>query len=110
MTTSMVKEMQAVLVPHLPTDIEEGSCLTEEHLHALLLFTDFATMSTAFSQSHRKEDIHETIEHLAARNGKFYWMSRRLKELVEHWGSRVISRKATSPHSERTVKDHFIVD
>ena len=107
MTTSMVKEMHAVLVPYLPTGIEEGSCVTEEHLQALLLFTDFATISTVFAQSHRKEDIQEPIEHLTARNGKFYWMSRRLKELVEHWGSRVISRKATSPHSERTVKGPF---
>ena len=64
----------------------DGAPLNREHLHALFLYTDWSTLSTAFSASFRAAHRGERLESIKARNGKFHHFAKRLKELVICFG------------------------
>eukprot|EP01083_Nonionella_stella_P002765 7931_1 len=67
-------------------DIAVGDAIRFEHLLALVLYTDYAELSTHFSATFRKNNAFETIASVRKRNGVYYWMSRRLRECVEIFG------------------------
>ena len=67
-------------------DIKVGDPVTLKHLLALILYTDFTKLSTAFSCSFRALKAFESLHNIKKRNATFYWMSRYLRELVEIFG------------------------
>ena len=67
-------------------DIKRGAPLTESHLNALLLYTDFSDLSTAFSSSYRALHPKETLKAIKARNSSYYHFAQKLVELVQYFG------------------------
>ena len=61
---------------------KEGSPLRDVHLHALFLYTDFTAFCTAFSRTFRMKDGDESIEDVTARNGRYFHISKALRELI----------------------------
>ena len=66
--------------------IEFGDFLLFGHILALILYTDFSKLCTVFSSTFRQMHNFETLKSIKTRNALFYWMSRRLRELVELFG------------------------
>ena len=66
--------------------IANGSALSAQHLQTVILYCDFSDYCTAFSVTFRKKKWNERIEETAKRNGRFYWVSRRLREVVAYYG------------------------
>eukprot|EP01083_Nonionella_stella_P224151 798150_1 len=71
---------------HCSYDIKTHDPIHFDHLLALVLYTDYTELSSAFSSTFRKCDPFETITSVKQRNGVYYWMSRRLRECVEIFG------------------------
>eukprot|EP01084_Bolivina_argentea_P288351 494886_1 len=69
-------------------DIPYAAKLKQEHLHSLLLYTDFSDFSSVFSATFRKIKWSETIKSVKKRNSKFANMAKYLKELVQYYGIR----------------------
>ena len=67
-------------------DIPEGSSLTPQHLQTIILYCDFTELCTLFSLSMRKNESDDGHEKIRERNGKFYYFSKRLRELVTCFG------------------------
>ena len=53
---------------------------------ALIFYTDFSKLCTAFSASFRKIHSFETLASIKERNALYFWMSKALRELVELFG------------------------
>lgn len=68
-------------------EIEYESGLRAEHLHALILYTDFTTFCTEFSQTFRELSDNDTIEDVVARNSKYFFTAKALREVVTLFGS-----------------------
>ena len=61
--------------------------MKEEHIQALLLYTNHSKYSKAFSETFRAEFVCETVGEIAGRNSHFYWTSRYLRELITCFGT-----------------------
>merc|ERR1712110_921024 len=70
----------------LEYEISFDAVLLFDHLLSAIMYTDYSKLSTAFSSSFRKIKSFETLKSVKKRNACFYWMSRRLRELVELFG------------------------
>merc|ERR1711971_1292008 len=81
-------------------DIPKGTALCVHHLYALILYCDFGDFCTAFSRTLRKLNWNESIASVNKRNSKFYFVSRYLREAVQHFG--VVG----FDHDERTVNGY----
>ena len=68
-------------------DIPKGAPLSPRHLQAMVLYCDFTKFCTLFSESQRKLEWDDTLEDVTARNGKFFHISKSLRELVTYFGS-----------------------
>ena len=66
--------------------IRTGSPLSLRHLQAVLLYTDFSELSTAFSSSFRKLKWNESIHDANQRNARFYHTAKALRECVQLFG------------------------
>ena len=66
--------------------IEVGAALLFYHILALILYTDYSALCTAFSATFRSLRPFETLKSIKQRNACYYWMSRYLRELVECFG------------------------
>jgi len=67
-------------------DVAKGEPLSFQHLLALIFYTDFTDLCTAFSASFRALKPFETLENIKRRNSVFHFMSKHLRELVELFG------------------------
>ena len=90
--TQIVKESRphinikdSTFVP-LSYSISEGASLSDEHLLALLLYTDFTDLSRDFSASHRGLNSYEPLKAIKERNRNYWFMSKRLRECVQLYG------------------------
>merc|ERR1719334_2806135 len=63
-----------------------GDELRVEHLHSLLLYTDFTALCTDFSSSFRAVYRGESLESIKERNGRYHHFAKHLKELVMYFG------------------------
>ena len=66
--------------------IKEGDALKNEHLYALILYTDFSEFCTDFSSTFRAEPWDEAFEATKKRNGRFHFVAKHLRELVQYYG------------------------
>ena len=67
-------------------DIPRGTPLTEQHLQSIILYCDFTKLCTLFSQSLRKDDPEDGLEEIKAKNSKFFYFTKLLRELVTYFG------------------------
>ena len=66
--------------------ISEGSPIRTEHLLAICLYCDYTELCTIFSESFREIESEEDLEVIKARNRRFWWMSKYLREAVQLFG------------------------
>eukprot|EP01083_Nonionella_stella_P289492 985092_1 len=66
--------------------IPHGSALLSRHLLALFLYTDFTDLCTHFSATFRANKQFEALSAIKARNSKYWWLAKSLRELVELYG------------------------
>lgn len=71
----------------LHLDIPYGSALSSHHIQSIVLYCDFTKICTLFSQSLRKNKWDDELGDVKARNAKFYYFSKSLRELVTYFGS-----------------------
>jgi len=71
---------------YLHYGIAIGEPLNLQHLLALIFYTDFSDLCTAFSASFRALKPFESLKNIKRRNSAFHWMSKHLRELVELFG------------------------
>jgi len=85
------------MIDDLHFGIEEDDPLRVEHLHSLLLYTDFSALCTDFSSSFRAVYRGESLESIKARNSRYHHIAKRLKELVMYFGSDKRYEKSVGP-------------
>eukprot|EP01083_Nonionella_stella_P235458 827940_1 len=66
--------------------IPHGSVLFSRHLLALFLYTDCTDLCTHFSATFRANKQYEALSAIKARNSKYWWMAKSLREMVELYG------------------------
>ena len=74
------------LAKFLHFGIAFGDSVKSEHLQSMVLYSDFTKLCTLFSKSLRKNKWDDDLEDVKARNAKFYFLSRFLRELVALYG------------------------
>ena len=55
-------------------------------LFGIILYTDYTDLSRNFSGSFRKNSKYEPVQSVKKRNQKYYWLSRKLKEMIYCYG------------------------
>ena len=63
--------------------ISKGAPVGEDHLFAVILYCDFTEIFTKMSETFRCLGQDETVEEVKERNKSFWWMSKKLRELIE---------------------------
>merc|ERR1712013_562027 len=76
---------------HFGIKYDEPLCA--EHLHALFLYTDWTELCTDFSSSFRAVFRGERLEAIKARNSKYFYFSKYLKELVMYFGANGVGER-----------------
>eukprot|EP01083_Nonionella_stella_P149683 475759_1 len=66
--------------------IEHDDPLLPRHLVALFFYTDFTKLCTHFSATFRATKQFEHLSSIKARNSKYWWMAKSLRELIELYG------------------------
>eukprot|EP01083_Nonionella_stella_P295693 1004874_1 len=66
--------------------IQKGARLSEKHLQALLLYTDFTDFCTHLSATFRASYFNEDIKLIKKRNSMFFHISKALRELIQYFG------------------------
>eukprot|EP01083_Nonionella_stella_P257467 881273_1 len=72
----------------LKYEFQHGAPLLPRHLLALCLYTDFTDLCTHFSGTFRATKQFEQLSSIRARNSKYWWMAKSLRETVELYGER----------------------
>ena len=67
-------------------DFPEGTPITTDHLMAIILYTDFTQLSSDFSATFRQKNPFETEEQVKKRNNKYWFWSKKLKEVLRAYG------------------------
>eukprot|EP01084_Bolivina_argentea_P095520 171717_1 len=92
MRTESVKKLKAYndksngYIIALNYEIEHEAPVLERHLVSLFLYTDCTKLCTHFSATFRAINTFETLSSMRARNAKYWWMSKSLREMVELYG------------------------
>ena len=60
--------------------------ITISHLMSVILYCDYSKLSADFSSTFRKNGAFDTLHNMKARNSRYYWMSKLLRETVEIFG------------------------
>ena len=84
--TKIIKSIHVKFNPHLHFDVRSG-ILTRENLIALILYTDFAAISEEFTSTFRQIRYNESLQSIKARNQKYWWLAKILRETVQYFGS-----------------------
>ena len=71
----------------LQYDIPSKQSISSEHILSILLYTDFSNLCTSFSKTFRALHSYEALSSIKARNSRYWWMSRRLREAVQVYGA-----------------------
>eukprot|EP01083_Nonionella_stella_P041659 112866_1 len=71
---------------HFHYAVDRESCLSFDHLVAVLLYTDYTKLSSNFTSSFRKKHVFETLQSIKRRNREYWWWSKTLRETVEIYG------------------------
>ena len=67
---------------------QENKPITKEHLMAVILYTDFTELSSAFTASFRRKNPFETEEQVKKRNHRNYWFwSKYLYQVLNYYGA-----------------------
>ena len=66
--------------------IPNGTPVSQRHLHCMILYCDFTELCSLFSESLRQNAWDELLEDIKKRNGKFFYLSKGLRELVTYFG------------------------
>ena len=77
--------------------IHEDAPIDADHLYAVIIFCDLKQICAMFAESFRRTDPTEDLDSIKKRNQAFWWMSKRLRELVEVFGE----DNFNSNHSQR---------
>eukprot|EP01083_Nonionella_stella_P249066 861594_1 len=94
MATESVKEVKACIMRGdvwfivLKYGIKHGDPLLPRHLLSLFFYTDFTDLCTDFSATFRATKQFEHLSSIKARNSKYWWMAKSLRETVELYGDR----------------------
>ena len=80
-------------------NVREGSVITLPHILAIILYTDYDSLSAAFSRSFRKMSVSETVDSVKRRHSFYAHWARALREAVECWG--------TSLEKAPSIKDFY---
>ena len=82
----MVKDLVSDSMICKNYDIEPNVTMSMEHLNSIILYTDYTDHCTSFSCTFRKTTPFESFQMIKYRNRDYWWMSRRLREVVEVFG------------------------
>ena len=66
--------------------IKKNDALSMNHLISLILYTDLSAYCSNFSSTFRKCTRYETLESIKARNAKYWWQSKFIREAVRCYG------------------------
>eukprot|EP01083_Nonionella_stella_P248199 859586_1 len=66
--------------------IQHGDPILPRHLLSLFFYTDFTDLCTDFSATFRAIKQFEQLSSIKARNSKYWWMAKSLREMVELYG------------------------
>ena len=73
-------------------EIARDTALGINNLISIILYTDFTGLCSDFSSTFRKIYPYETLSSIKRRNSKYWWLSKILRETVELFADRKISR------------------
>eukprot|EP01084_Bolivina_argentea_P062913 114973_1 len=93
MVTDKCKKIQCIFGRYHDADplhygIQYQSPVKQEHLQSVILYCDFTEFCSHFSSTFRKEKWTESIQSVAKRNSKYFYISKYLRELVQYYGTR----------------------
>eukprot|EP01084_Bolivina_argentea_P085065 153774_1 len=82
------------------------------HLCAIILYCDFSDLSTNFSSTFRKMEPFETLVSIKARNSRYYWLSKILRETVEiygqcRFGKRIHQKKGRKKYANQLCGPYY---
>ena len=90
MDTNMVRSIKAFIghsgSTKLYYGVVNGAPLRIDNLVSVILYTDFTDLSSNFTSTFRKISPYETLSSIKARNSRYWWMSKTLRETVELYG------------------------
>ena len=66
--------------------ISEGAPVADAHLFAVILYCDYTVLCTKMSETFRALSPEEEVTAVKERNRSFWWMSKKLRELIEVFG------------------------
>lgn len=67
-------------------EIASDDAVIADHLFAVVLYCDCTELCTKMSETFRRLTPEETLDAVKERNRSFWWMSKRLRELIEVFG------------------------
>eukprot|EP01084_Bolivina_argentea_P188956 325104_1 len=88
MNTTKVKKMFSDGGDYFEYGIQTNSPITQHHLLAVILYTDYSDLCTDFSSTFRAITHLETLSAIKNRNSRYWWMSKYLRETVEYFGKK----------------------
>ncbi len=99
LATNRVKKLRAKKVWWSPLhyDIICGTPISICHLISLILYCNFSALSTAFSNSFRKDNKNESLISIKKRNQLYWFFSKYLRESVEIFGEDKYHDKVKGP-------------
>lgn len=68
-------------------EIKGGYPIKIDHIISMILYCDFSTYCTKFSESFRKLTFYETLASVKKRNTEYWWQSKHFRETVEIYGT-----------------------
>ena len=96
-STNLIKQsdhIQSIKSSLVPTyGIQEDYKITAENVMALIFYTDFDKLRNDFAQTFKKLSSVETNQEIKERNREFWFLSKKLHETVECYGTQLIDEK-----------------
>lgn len=85
---SMTANFNPLLVKYgfVVQDFPNGTPITTEHLMSVILYTDFTQLSSQFTSTFRRKNPFESPKQVKQRNYKYWWWSKRLKQIINAYG------------------------
>ncbi len=104
-----MKGITAANIPYLHYDeINPNSCITKQHLLALVLYTDNDELCSAFTRTFRRKP-YESISKMKERNQEYWNWSKLMREAVEIFGESGWKQNSwnieTKQHSQKDETD-----
>ena len=67
-------------------EIKKDEIIPPRYLICIILYTDFTELFADFSSTFRSKHKYEAFTSIKKRNEKYFWLSKGLKEMIEHYG------------------------